>query len=75
LQHEKNVVIITIVEVAIIKNGLNRYMSNMAGAGVIITIPIIVRHIGSDPNTVLGVIDRSTGRVTPDATTDGPTTR
>jgi hypothetical protein len=75
MQPEKGVAITTMVEVAIIKNGINQYITNMAGPGVIITSSIIARRTGSDPNTVLGVIDRSTGRVTPDATTDDPTTR
>jgi hypothetical protein len=69
LQQEKSGAII-IVEVIIIKNGINRQIPNMAGSGVITpNSPTIVRHTVSGTNTIVGIADRFTDIVTPDATT------
>jgi hypothetical protein len=71
LQQEKSGAII-IVEVVIIKNGINRQITNMAGPGVIIqSVTTIVRHTVSGTNTIVGIAGRSIDMVTPFATTGG----
>ena len=72
---EKNAPII-MVAVAIIKSGINRCITNMAGPGVIISsATTTVRHTESGINTIAGIAGRFTGMVTPDTTTNDSTTR